>query len=326
MVDAKLIRKLIFFSVLIIATGATVLSLTEQISFVEGLYRSVYLVLAHHDNFYTKGLIPRLTVVGLIVSSLVIIGYLIKILADYMINLGDGLKRNKVKAQLLHTKEHFIICGLGRVGSQVARELADEHLPFVAIDRDEDKVKEAIKCGYTAFVGDSTKEEVLAKAKIDKAKGLVAALGEDYHNLFVTLAARQINPGLFIVARVNNEANKERMLQAGADKVAQPSQIGGFHMAAMVLRPNVVDFLEVLSTNKNSELQVEELVVPRHSKVIGDRLSTLANHNTGATVLAINNADGGSRVNPSGKEMIYAGDKLIVMGTRTQLDALSTHV
>ena len=326
MVDTKLIRKLAIFAIIIIFAGAAVFALVEHLSPADALYRSLYIVLAHHDYYETHNWAARLTILGLIIASLGIIAYLIKILADYMINLGDGLKRNRVKAQLLNMKDHYIICGLGRVGSQVARELADEHLPFVALDRDEEKVKAAIKCGYTAFVGDSTDEAVLAKAKIDKAKGLIAALGEDYHNLFVTLAARQINPGLFIVARVNQDSNKQRMLQAGADKVAQPSQIGGFHMAAMVLRPNVVDFLEVLSTNKNSELQVEELVVPRHSKAIGDRLSVLANHNTGATVLAINNADGGSRVNPSGKEMIYAGDKLIVMGTRAQLDALSTHI
>lgn len=188
------------------------------------------------------------------------------------------------------------------------------------------RVKEALKLGYTAFVGDSTDENVLKKAKIDKAKGLVAALGEDYHNLFVTLTARQLNPKLFIVSRVNREGNRDRLLQAGANKVAQPSQIGGFHMATMVLRPNVVDFLEVLSTNRNAKLRVEEVLVPKHSKVVGDRLGALAKFANGASILAVNTVDGASKVNPSDKEMIYGGDKLIVMGTQAQLDALTTHI
>ncbi len=324
--DSKLIRRLVTFALLIIFGAALVFGITEHVGPAEALYRSVYIILAHHDDAHMLGWPARLTVLGLIVSSLVIIAYLLKIFADYMINLGDGLKRQKVKAQLLNMHDHYIVCGLGRVGSQVARELADEHIPFVALDRDEEKVKEALKAGYTAFVGDSTDESVLAKAKIDKAKGLVAALGEDYHNLFITLTARQTNAKLFIVSRVNREANKQRLIQAGANRVAQPSQIGGFHMATMVVRPNVVDFLEVLSTNHNANLRVEEIVIPKHSKIIGDRLGDLATYMNGSTVVAINTVDGASKVNPSDKEMLYAGDKLIAMGTRAQLDGLTQHI
>ena len=240
-----------------------------------------------------------------------------------MIGLGDGLKRRQMKARLSKIKDHYIVCGLGRVGSQVMDELAAEGVEFVGMDRDEERVKEAIAKGYTAFVADSTGEDALQQAKIEKARGVVASLGDDSSNLFVTLAARQLNPAIFIVARANREENRQRMSRAGADRIAMPYQIGGYHMATMMIRPNVVDFLEILSTNNNADLQVEELVVNRESKLVGEKLSALSRDKIGATVLAINGSDGTSKVNPNGSEVIYAGDKLILMGTRPQLDSVS---
>lgn len=325
-IERKTIYKLIALVLGVVILGTLLFSFSEGVGLDEGLYRSVYILLSHHDNFHMESPIARASIIILIISSLVILAYLLKSFGEYIINLGDSLKRQKVRVQLTKIKDHYIVCGLGRVGSQVARELADENVPFVAIDRDEDKVKEAIKMGYNAFIGDSSDEGVLQKAHIEKAKGLVSALGEDYHNLFVTLAARQMNPSLFIVARVNRESNMQRMIQAGADKVAQPAQIGAFHMASMVLRPNVVDFLDVLSTNRSAELQIEEIEVPKYSKAVGGRLNQLIEHGTGTTFLAINNRDGHSKVNPSGREILYPGDKLVVMGTKTQLESLNTHI
>jgi len=271
--------------------------------------------------------ISRLTILVIIVASLLVIAYLLKTLADYMINLGDGLKRNKMKAKLVNMKDHYIVCGLGRVGSHIAKELTNEGVKFVGLDRDEALVKEAVAKGYIAFVGDSTKEDVLRKAKIDKARGIVAALGDDSSNLFVTLTARQLNPALYIVSRANQEENVARIEKAGADKVAMPNQIGGFHMATMLIRPNVVDFIDVLSTRSNDDLQVEEMIVVKGSRLVGAKLGQFMHASgSGSTVLALNSNDGSSKVNPAGHEILYAGDKLIVMGTANQLDALGRHI
>lgn len=325
-IERKTLLKLIAVVVGVVLLGGFLFSWSEGVGVDEGLYRSTYILLSHHDNFHMESPLARWGIIILIIASLVILAYLLKLFGEYIINLGDSFKRQKVRAQLSKIKDHYIVCGLGRVGSQVARELADEEVPFVAIDRDEEKVKEALKLGYTAFVGDSSDEAVLQKAHIEQARGLVTALGEDYHNLFVTLAARQINPSLFIVARVNRETNMQRMVQAGADKVALPAQIGAFHMASMVLRPNVVDFLDVLSSNRSSELQIEEIEVPKYSKAVGGRLHSLIEQQTGTTFLALNNRDGRSKVNPTGREILYPGDKLIVMGTKAQLESLNTHI
>jgi voltage-gated potassium channel len=222
-------------------------------------------------------------------------------------------------------KDHYIICGLGRVGSQIAREMAIEEVPFVAMDRDQAKVDEAVAAGYIAFQSDGSSETALDTAAIERAAGLVACLGEDSANLLVTLAARSINPDLYIVARANRAENEVRLKRAGADRVALPYQIGGYHMASMALRPNVVDYMDIISASgKGSDLQVEEMVVSQNSSLAGHRLGkSLAEGSIGATVIAINGSDGSSRVHPTGQEMIYPGDRLIILGAKHDLTKAS---
>lgn len=314
-------------SLLIVLLASLVFSISERIAFAEGFYRSLYIALSHHDAFHMENSTSRIAILLLIIGSLVVIAYLLKMLADYMINLGDGLKRNKMKAKLVNINDHYIVCGLGRVGSHIAQELTNEGVKFVGIDRDEDSVRSAVAKGQMAFVGDSTKEDVLKKAKIDKAKGVIAAIGDDSSNLFVTLTARQLNPSLYIVSRANREENVDRMQKAGADKVAMPNQIGGFHMATMLIRPGVLDLFEVLGNKNNQDLQVEEMVIAKGSKLVGSKLAHfLSATASGATVLALNSVEGKSKVAPNGNEILYAGDKLIVMGTRQQLNSLGRNI
>jgi voltage-gated potassium channel len=164
-------------------------------------------------------------------------------------------------------------------------------------------------------------------AGLQKAAGLLACLGEDADNLFITLSAKSINPRIFVVARVNRHQNEGKLKQAGADRVAQPYQIGGYHMANMALRPNVVDYIDVVASGVNSgELEVEEMVVANHSKLAGHHLGrALADSSiSGATVIAIIGVDGIKKVRPSGNETIYPGDKLIILGSRHDLTTASS--
>ncbi len=324
LISKKTLFWLIFIIIAIFSTSVVVLSVFENIPPTEALYRTIYISVSHHDAFDMQDFVGRAVVISLIVSSLVIIAYLLKTIGEYIINIGDGLNRNKVKAKLVNMKDHYIICGLGRVGHNIAKELALEGVKFVGIDSDPERVKDAIARGYTAFVGDATQDEVLKKAKVDKARGLVASLGQDSNNLFVTLSARQQNPDLYIVSRSNHSENVAHMQRAGADKVAQPNQIGGFHMATMLTRPGVVDYLEVISKNHAGELEVEEIIVAKHSKAVGDKLGQLLKESDySVTVLAINTVEGKSIVSPPAHTRINAGDKLILMGKSEQLAGLS---
>jgi voltage-gated potassium channel len=296
-----------------------------QLNFGDSLYETLLILLTHYDHYDASNGPSRVLVIVLIVASFVIVAYLLKWFAEVMIGLGDNVRRSRVKAKVDRLKDHYIVCGLGRVGSQVAREMYHEGVPFVGLDRDPKNVADAIAQGYLALELDSTDEASLHQAGISRAAGLVASLGEDSLNLFVTLAARSLRPELYIVARANRQENELKLKRAGADRVAMPYQIGGYHMASMVLRPNVVDYIDVVSgKNGTADLEVEEMLVGEQSHLAGKRLGkTLAEGEIGATVIAINGADGTSKVRPTGHEVIYPGDRLIILGAKRDLTSAS---
>ncbi len=323
-------RKAFFY--LIMAAVAMELLGTYGFSQYEGLtrgeaaYQTLMILLAHFDHYGFVDQRSRVIVVVLIVGSLLLIAYLIKWFAEYMIGISDNVKKLRMQAKVDKLKDHYIVCGLGRVGSQVAKELHNEKITFVALDKDPEKVEEAAKLGYLAFVADSTDENSLTQAGVAHATALIASLGDDSSNLYVTIAARAFNPKLFIVARANKAENEQKLKRAGADRVAMPYQIGGYHMANMALRPNVVDYMDIVTnSNGTSDLEVEEMVVGDASKLAGHRIGRALTDAAieGATVIAINGADGTSTVRPSGSEIIYAGDRLIILGAKKDLNEAS---
>jgi len=308
----------------LLAFGTLGLMWFDHLSSGESLYRTLLIILTrdNHYEYNTTG--ARIMVIILIIASLAVIAYLLKWFADYIMGLGDNVWKFAVNTRLDRLKDHYIVCGLGRVGSQVAQELHQEGVPFVALDKDKAKVDEALEAGYLALQLDSTEEDSLQHAKVTKAKGLVAALAEDSSNLLVTLTAKALNPELLVVARSNRQENEVKLKRAGADLVALPYQIGGFHMASMVLRPDVIDYMDVPGKN---QMEVEEIVIGEHSKLAGQRLGrelTLAQ--SGASVIAIHGADGSSRIRPDGSEVVYPGDRLIMVGGQKELAAAAAQV
>lgn len=297
----------------------------EHISYGQAFYQTTLLMLTHYDHVDATTLPSRILTIALIIGSLTLIYYLLKWFAEYMIGVGDNVRKRRLHSKVGKMKNHYIVCGLGRVGSQIAREMALEGVAFVGMDRDQSKVGEAVGADYVAFEADSVSEEALQDAGIDHAAGLVACLGDDSANLLVTLTARALNPTLYIVARANRAENEVKLKRAGADRVALPYQIGGYHMASMALRPSVVDYMDVVSSSgATTDLQVEEMVVGEHSRLAGHHLGkALTEGEIGATVIAINGSDGTSRVRPSGNEIIYAGDRLIVLGAKPDLTKAS---
>lgn len=297
----------------------------ENISLAESSYQTTMIMLAHFDHYGFKAEYSRFLVIFLVIASLLVVAYLLKLLAEYMIGIGDSVKKRRMQAKIDRLKGHYIVCGWGRVGVQVAKELKHEGMKVVVIDRDTKRLEHAMAEGFLTFHGDSTHQQNLEKLGLDRAAGLVTTLGEDSDNLLVTLAARDYNPELYIVARANRDENVNRLKQAGANRVAMPYQIGGYHMANMAIRPNVVDYIDIISAKGKDDLEVEEMVVEENSRLAGHRLGTsLADANIkGATVIAINGADGVSKVNPSGKEVVYPGDRLIILGAKEDLNDAS---
>jgi voltage-gated potassium channel len=323
--EGRKIWRLVGASVAILLAGTIGFMVSAHLSAGEAFYQALMILLTHFDHSNHDEPASRVITILLILCSFALIAYLLKWLAEYMMGLSGNVRKLRVKTQVDKLRNHYIVCGLGRVGSQVARELHNEGVPFVALDRDAAKVNEAIDNGYLALALDSTDDATLPRAGVEHANGLVASLGEDSLNLFVTLAARSVNPNLYIVARANRPENEMKLKRAGADRVAMPYQIGGYHMASMVLRPNVVDYMDVISGKTGAgDLEVEEMVVGEQSQLAGRRLGkTLAEGEIGATVIAINGADGTSRVRPTGKEIIYPGDRLVILGSKRDLTSAS---
>jgi voltage-gated potassium channel len=323
--NARTVWRLAAFTLVVILIGTIGFNVYGHMTLGNAFYETLIILLDRYDHLSLTDPVSRTLVIFLTLTSLALIAYLLKWLAEYMMGLSDNVRKLRVKAKVEKLKNHYIVCGLGRVGAQVAAEMHNEGVPFVGLDRDPVKVNDALAKGYIALSLDSTAEEALQQVGVERAVGLVACLGEDSLNLFVTLAARSLNPGLYIVARANRPENELKLKRAGANRVAMPYQIGGYHMASMALRPNVVDYMDIISNKADhSELEVEEMVVGEHSQLAGHRLGkSLAEGKIGATVIAINGADGTSRVRPTGQEIIYPGDRLIILGPKRELTSAS---
>jgi voltage-gated potassium channel len=215
---------------------------------------------------------------------------------------------------------HVVVCGWGRVGKAIARNVTGTGHEVVIVDRDPDRLADA---GHPAVVGDATDDTVLRQAGIERCRALVAALDTDADNLYVTLSGRTLRPDLFIVARARLAASEEKLLRAGADRVVNPQAIGGARMAAFVLQPHVAEFLDVVMHDGSLEFRLEEVPVPDSSPLAGRSLrDARIRDRTGALVLALRDSSGAFTTNPPPETAIEAGQVLIAVGTAAQLAAL----
>lgn len=322
------IRKLSLLLVALMLLGTLVFLLMGH-DLRYSIFSTMIILLSHFKHGTEDPLIEQATTIVLILGSYLVLAYIIRGSAEYLFEgeFRERRRKRKMAKVISKMEDHFIIAGYGRVGRQIADDLHDEGVDFIVVDRSESEIAIALKNGYNAVLGDPVKEETLIQANIRSAKSLLAALGTDTDNLFLTLTAKALNPDLFIVARASEEENISKLEKAGANRVTMPYQIGGYHMAAAAIRPSVVDFLDVMTDGKHSELQVEEINVDKGSSLVGQRIGEiLSRKKTGATVLAINKYDGYSRINPSGEEMIERGDQLIVMGTKDQLETIQRNL
>src|SRR5215207_11459039 len=229
-----------------------------------------------------------------------------------------------MRAEISKLDGHYILCGYGRVGRQVAAEFARDGVPFVVIEQDPRVVEECREEGYLAFVGEASNDDVLEEVGISRAKGLVAAVDSDADNVFVVLSARKINPGLHIVARASSEESASKLEIAGADRTLSPYAVGGRRLAALATQPLIVDFLDIVTRGeKGIEFRLEEFGVPKESPLANHTIGELQiGEKTGAMVLAIRTSEGKFDTTPSAQDEIHPGDTLIVLGTNDQVTRL----
>lgn len=237
--------------------------------------------------------------------------------------LQDYLGRRYMSRALAEMKDHMIICGYGRMGRYVCREFSKQRLPFVIIDCNAELLRGFSLAHGIALVGDGTSDAVLKEARVDRARALVTVLPSDADNLFITMSARLLNEHLFIVARAEAEQAEQKLSRAGANRVVAPYAIGGFRVAQAVLRPAVVDFIELATRTEHLDLQIEETRIEEGSRLVGTTLlASRIRQDLGVIIVAIRKPEGHMQYNPPGDAVMTAGDVLIALGHRQQLDQL----
>ena len=210
---------------------------------------------------------------------------------------------------------HFIVCGYGRIGSTIVEEFRRQGVPYVVVDRDPERVHQVIELGGLAVAADASSEEVLKRVGIDRARGLIAAVGTDAENVYAVLSARLLRPDLLIIGRAETDDAKRKLVRAGADRVVSPYQIGGFQMAQLAVRPAVVDFVHLATSSAHLDLAMEQVRLGAASPLAGQTLvGANLRQRFGVVVVGIQRADGRMDFNPAPDTGMNAGDHLVVLG------------
>jgi len=234
--------------------------------------------------------------------------------------IWHAFQRKRMQKNIDRMRDHYIICGFGRMGQQIAKDLGREDVPHVVIERNPEQIPKLIAWDIPFIEGNASDDKALKAAGIERAKGLITVLPTDEHNVFITLSARALNPSLFIVARSILEENEGKLKMAGADRVMSPYVMGGRRIAIAILRPNVLDFLEFATHLEDQSVIIEELKIGPGSELIGRTIAeSRLRQKAGVTIVAIKKLDGGLVPNPPADEVLLEGDVLIVVGVPGKL-------
>ena len=314
----KLIRT-ISILVFILLFGTVGYVIIEKWNFLDSLYMTVItLATVGYGETHPLTIHGRIFTIILILSGISVMLYAVSSITSFFIEgeLSQIFRRNKMLKTISQLKNHFILCGVGKVGSHIISELSQTKRNFVIIEKDKDLLKKHEN--YLCINNDAADENVLKVAGIENAAGLFAALSTDEENIFLIITAREMNPNIKIVAKAVKDSSARKLMFAGANSVVLPNLIGGLRMASEMIRPTVVSFLDMMLKEGKGDLRVEDVEV-KNPKV--STVSQVQFEKTGVLLLAIATKQG-YKFNPPKDTSIHAGDKLIVMGNADQVLSL----
>lgn len=319
----KLIR-VIALILFIIAFGTVGYVIVEGWSFFDSLYMTIITITTVgyrevHDLSFNGRLFTIFLIIGGVGTVLYALSTGVSIIVEGEIR--DIFGRKKLEKKIKELSDHYIVCGYGRMGKIISKELKTEGVKFVVIEKDPRMLEE--KGDILFLIGDATRDHTLKEARVENAKGLISVLSTDAENLFVVLSARGLNPNLFIIARSAEEDSEQKLLRGGATKVISPYHIGGLRMAHTVLKPTVVDFLEFATKSGNIELQMQEIPVQEGSSLVGMTMEQCGiGRDLGVIIVAIKQATGDTKFNPTFRSTLRAGDTLIALGEISKLKTI----
>ena len=313
--------------VLIATVGVVGYMVFEGWSFLDALYMTVItLTTVGYKEVRELDTSGQLWTMALLITGVGTLFYTAVSFVELVVEgtIRGYFARRRMDARINQLSGHYILCGYGRVGRQVAQEFSDDGVPFVVVDQDPKKVEECLDKGYPARLGEASEDTTLEEAGIRRAYGLVATVNSDADNVFVVLSARKINPSLHIVARASSDESAAKLEIAGADRTLSPYAAGGRRIASLATHPHIVDFLDIVTHGEEGiEFRLEEFRVPNDSTVAEHTIGELRiGERTGAIVLAFRTRDGMFDTTPSANDRIRAGDTLIVLGSREQITRL----
>ena len=322
----KIVRGfIILLAVLFVGTAGYML--IEGWNFLDSLYMTVITITTvgyREVGKVTEG--GRIFTIFIIFFGMGIIAYILGSTAQAMVDIQvrSIIGRKRLGKKIRSMKDHYIICGFGRLGKIICRELKAHGISMVVIDNNPD-TKQILENDDVPFIiDDATSEDVLIEAGIERAKGLVSVVASDADNLFISMSARGINPLLYILARADEEQTEKKLLRAGANRVVMPYLIGGHKMADTIVKPALTDFLEFTVHNKEMGLEMGELRVGEKSRLNGKSLiESGIRKEMDVIIVAIRKRDGEMKFNPSSQARIEAGDTLIALGKVDDLRKLA---
>ena len=315
--------------ILLLMTGIVGFKLISGYTWTDAIYMTVITITpVGYTDVEALDHQAKIFIIGLILSSAIILGYALKVISEYIISKNDinELKQKKMQKKINALSEHVIICGYGRNGRQAAKKLQSHQRNFVVIDKDETVFQNIENNDFAFITGDANEDEVLIRAGINSATCLICALPNDSENVFVVLSARQINPKIRIISRASEESSYSKLKLAGANNVILPDRIGGDHMASLVVVPDLLEFVDNLSivgdqTINIEEISVEQLYDTKQQKTI---LELDLRKNTGCNVIGFKDENGNYHINPEANQKLVPGSKIIVLGKPEQIQKLNS--
>lgn len=310
---------IVFILTVIILTGTLGYSTLEGWSLLESLYMTIItLSSVGFMEVHPLSNTGRIFTMVLILCGSGVLIYGISVITAFVVEgeLTDVLRRKKMDKKIESYKGHYIVCGADQTGRYVIDELIKTKKDFIVIEKDPEKVGRLMKEDILCLEGDATHDAILQKAGIQRAKGFITALHSDAENIFVVITAKRLNPSLRVISKAVEEESEQKIRMVGADSVVMPSYIGGLRMVSEMIRPSVVNFLDIMLRSKDRTIRVEEIDIPEGSSFAGKDLEHAGILDMeGVTIVALKDRKKDSYIfNPSRKTILTKDHLIIVMG------------